>query len=208
MIWAVALYRVQIELNLDSGNERDKIINTWHCIADDVNELESGFVVQLTTFYGAIDGSLSKELDPSASWYRAYDLDDPTPRAPVLEENFNLGTVSTGVSAPNELAVVMSFEAPQQSGVAQARRRGRVYLGPWSQAQIGSNGEVHAALMSDLDTAMSNLLDASQAATTWAWAVYSRVNDAAIEVVHAWVDNAWDIQRRRGTSATSRVEAT
>lgn len=196
------LYRVQIEFNGDTGSHLDKYVNTWHCIADDEVELESGFIVQLTTFYGALDGYYSAAVDPAASWYRAYDLADPEPRAPVLEENFSLGTTAT-TYLPAEIAMCLSFEAPRQSGLSQARRRGRVYLGPLGASALNTaTGFVTSAFWTDLGTAGQNLLDASQAATTWAWAVYSRANDSAIEVVHAWVDSAWDTQRRRGLAAS------
>lgn len=199
---SVPLYRVQFEFNMDTGNELDKSVNTLHCIADNEAELESGFVVAMTTFYGAVDGHFSSFVDPAASRYTAYDLADPEPRAPVLDETFNLGTTGTN-TAPAELAWVVSFEAPQQSGQAQARRRGRFYLGPLSASVMdATTGRFAAAMHDTLGVAVQNLLDASQAATTWAWAVYSRANGSAIEVTHAWVDNAYDVQRRRGLSAT------
>ena len=196
------LYRVQIELNMDSGNPKDKSINTWHLLADDPSNLESGGIVALTTFYGAIDGLFSVTVAPTASWYRAYDLADPEPRAPVLEENFNLGTVATN-SLPQECAVVLSFEAPQQSGQPQRRRRGRIYLGPLGSDSLHTpTGLISGASLDAVEDAAQILLDTSQAATLWSWQVYSRANDASIEVMHAWVDNAYDIQRRRGVSPT------
>lgn len=198
----VPLYRVQIELNMDTGNELDKSINTWHAVADNPTELESGFVVALTTFYGSIDGQYSSAVDPAASWYRAYDLADPEPRAPVLEENFTLGTTGTD-RLPAECAIVLSFEAPQSSGQPQARRRGRVYLGPLSNGVCDpATGLIRTTSMDEVRDAAQILLDTSQAATTWSWQVYSRRNEASIEVMHAWIDNAFDIQRRRGVSAT------
>lgn len=204
----VPLYRVQIELNMDSANERDRCVNTWHLIADDELELESGGIVALTTFYGGLASYLSASVNPTASVYRAYDLADPEPRAPVLEEQFDVGTTGTTV-APPELAIVCSFEAPQQSGQPQARRRGRIYFGPLYMGVIDSaTGTVQNAVVDVIAAELQELLDTSQAATTWAWSVYSRVNASAIEVQHAWVDDAFDIQRRRGTSAQYTVDAT
>jgi len=37
------------------------------------------------------------------------------------------------------------------------------------------------------------------------WIVYSTVDQAGHEVIGGWVDNAWDIQRRRGELSTSRL---
>jgi hypothetical protein len=39
----------------------------------------------------------------------------------------------------------------------------------------------------------------------WTWCLYSRKLDLMPEIVGGWVDNAWDIQRRRGYAATSRT---
>jgi hypothetical protein len=40
------------------------------------------------------------------------------------------------------------------------------------------------------------------------WVVYSRVTDTARKVTNWWVDDAWDIQRRRGLRPTTRTEGT
>ena len=205
-ILAMPLYRVQFEFNMDTGNPLDKTMNTVHVIADDVGELESGAIVAFTTFYGTLDGYFSKLVLPEASVYRAYDLDDPEPRAPVLEEVFDVGTTGTGDALPPELAVVVSFEAPQQSGEPQARRRGRLYFGPLDNVLNGTTGQIGTAVVDDFVNALDTLLTTNAAATTWAWAVYSRANDSAIEVTHGWVDNAFDIQRRRGLAPTYTVD--
>jgi hypothetical protein len=40
------------------------------------------------------------------------------------------------------------------------------------------------------------------------WVVYSRVADAATTVKNWWIDDEWDIQRRRGLKATTRTVGT
>lgn len=198
------LYRVQVALAMTSGTPQDKAVNTFHCIADDETALDL-FITQLGTFYTAVDQNFSSKVATTGHSVKAYDLADPEPRAPVFDSSG--WTLSVGATAaPAELAFVVSYEAPRQSGVPQARRRGRFYLGPLSNTSNDSaTGMPAAGFYTPLNTALQNLLDASQAATTWAWAVYSRVNQAAIEVTRVWYDNAWDIQRRRGVSATQRT---
>lgn len=201
------LYRTIVELVHESGNPDDKVVNVWHCIADDLTALNL-FLTQITTFYAAIDGAYSTNIASTGHRIRCYDLADPEPRAPVVDQG--AGTLSTGsTSLPHELALCMSFQAPQQSGQSQARRRGRLYLGPFADdASNSANGFPAAATLTQLGNAIQAILDASQAATTWAWAVYSPTNGAAIEVTNAWLDNAWDVQRRRGVSSTSRTTFT
>lgn len=191
---------------MDSGVPNDRVVNTWHFLADDTTELDTGPLNALTSFYTSIATYLSAAVQGSASWFRAYDLADPEPRAPVIEDNWNLG--STGATKlPPELAVVLSYEAPQQSGQSQARRRGRIYLGPfYVAANDSSAGVVLQGTVDGIAAAAQTLLDASQAATTWSWQIYSRVNASSIEVMHAWVDNAWDVQRSRGLLADYVVD--
>lgn len=198
------LYRVQVELAMTSGNPLDKATNVWHCIADDLTALDL-FITQLTTFYAAVDSNLSSSIATTGHRLRAYDLADAEPRAPVRDQG--IGTLALGANAaPPELALCISYQAPQQSGQSQARRRGRIYIGPlYNTAMATATGLPAATTLTTIGGALQNLLDASQAAATWAWAVYSPTNGVAIEATNAWLDNAFDIQRRRGVAATSRT---
>lgn len=189
---------------MTSGAPNDKAVNVWHFLADDENELFTAAYVQVTTFYSAIDGLLSSAVASTGHRARAYDLADTMPRAPVFDDD--PGPLTVGVNAlPSELACCVSYQAPRQSGLSQARRRGRLYIGPLSAAWVNTDGTMNATALSTLGTAVQNFLDASQAATTWSWQVYSPTNLASIEVTNAWIDNAWDVQRRRGVEATSRA---
>jgi hypothetical protein len=198
------LYRTQVELAATSGNALDKATNVWHFIADDLTALNLA-LTQVTTFYNAIDGQMSGNVAATGHRIRCYDLSDPEPRAPVVDQGLAGMTLGTTRTAP-ELAICVSFQAPRQSGVSQARRRGRLYLGPWKADVVDStNGFPSAGALGVIGGAVQTLLDASQAAATWAWAVYSPTNAVAIEVTDAWLDNAFDVQRRRGVTATTRT---
>lgn len=197
------LYRTQVALQMDSGVPEDRAVNTWWCIADDLTALGL-FVTQLGTFYQAIDNYLSSAVNTTGHVIKSYDMADPEPRAPVLVVTGT--TLTTGTTAmPAEVATCMSFQAVQQSGQSQARRRGRVYIGPLAQNTLHSSGTPEGAWTSALVAAGQALLDASDAAATWSWAVYSRVDQTAISVSNGWVDNAFDTQRRRGPVASARA---
>lgn len=201
----MALYRVQVELAPANNNPDDKVVNTFHTIADDETAVQL-FITQLTTFYAAIDQIMSSLLATSGHRVRVYNLADDKPRAPVIDQVFTAITAPAANTLPPEVALCISFQAPQQSGVPQARRRGRVFLGPWGTAFVTSaSGRPNSTNLATISTALQNLLDASQAATTWAWAVYSPTAGQAIEVTSAWVDDEFDIQRRRGRERTTRT---
>jgi hypothetical protein len=187
---------------MTSGVSKDRAQNVWHFIADNLTALDLA-LVQLTTFYAAVDGTFSNLVATTGHQLKCYDLADLEPRAPVRDQG--IGTLSVGgAPLPTELAICISFQGPRQSGVEQARRRGRLYLGPMASANVATDGRVISGAMTVIGGALQNMLDASQAAATWAWAVYSRKNEAAIEVTNAWIDNEWDVQRRRGREATQR----
>lgn len=197
------LYRTQVSLAMNSGVSKDRAQNVWHFIADDLTALNLA-LTQLTTFYSAIDAALSNLVATTGHTLKCYDLADPEPRAPVVDQG--LGTLTVGGNPlPTETAICVSFQAPRQSGASQARRRGRLFFGPLHVSNVHTDGRIVASTLTLFGNAVQNLLDASQAASTWAWAVYSRVNSAAIEVNQAWIDNEFDVQRRRGREYTSRT---
>lgn len=197
------LYRVQVSLAMVSGVNKDRAQNVWHFLADDEAELDLA-LTQVTTFYAQIDGSFSNLVATTGHTLKAYDLADPEPRAPVKDQGIGTLTVG-GAPLPTEVALCVSFQAPRQSGQSQARRRGRLYFGPLAANNVHTDGRPNSAVLAQYGTGVQNLLDASQAATTWAWVVYSRANAAAIEVTSAWIDNEFDTQRRRGREATART---
>lgn len=197
------LYRTQVRLQMVSAVPEDAVTNTWWCIADDLAGLNL-FLTQLGLFYQAIDGELSSAVATTGHIMKSYDMADPEPRAPVQVVTGTTLTPGT-TSLPPELAVCLSFQAVQQSGTPQARRRGRVYIGPLRVAAIDSAGNVATTAATTIATAADALLTASKAASTWAWAVNSTVDLTAIEVDNGWVDQAIDVQRRRGKASPSRV---
>lgn len=197
------LYRIQITIPMASGNPKDAVQNVWHVIADDVTSAELA-VVSLNTFYLAVDGLFSNLVAADRPTCKIYDLADPEPRAPVSEPQMSI-LAPGGNPLPPEVAFCVSFQAQRQSGQSQARRRGRVYLGPLAAAGVHTDGRPTSSFLSTVGSACQTLADDSEATAVWGLAVYSRVNQAAIEIDHIWIDNEWDTQRRRGRVATSRT---
>jgi hypothetical protein len=134
-------------------------------------------------------------------WYRE---SDTKPRAPIRITTWNLTASPTGNPLPSEVCLCMSFQATQVSGVPQARRRGRIFIGPLDVTSLETDGRPPSTARLAINNAGGALLDASQASTTWKWAVYSRVLGTGSDVANGWVDNAFDIQRRRGIQPNLR----
>lgn len=134
----------------------------------------------------------------------AYRLPDPTPRSPVFEGTFTLPAAAGTTEYPAEVALVMSYEAQKESGVPQARRRGRIYLGPFN-AEVAGDGRPGSVLINSIAYAGKGLKNAADASVEWEWVVWSPTSDSYALVHRGWIDNAWDTQRRRGIDASSRT---
>lgn len=201
----MALYRTQVTIRSADNVSANYATNTWHCIAPDLVELAL-WEAALTSFYQAVDVRISTLAgSTNALQYKHYDLADPEPRAPVLTGQASLSP--SGAPLPPEVALVMSFQAAQASGVPQSRRRNRIFLPFFNTGSNGADGRPASAAITDVANAGAALLAASgpNAATDWVWVVYSPLTDTYEEVANGWCDNEWDTQRRRGRVRTSRT---
>jgi len=198
-------YLVQVNLTHDTGLPENVIVNTWSCqtvATDDLTALQA-FFDALEDFYLAFDTHLSASLTGGVV-IKAYDRSDPEPRVPVLTDTWSLGVGTDHM--PSEVALVVSFQGVSVSGLPQARRRGRVFLGPFATSILdASTGRPDSTALSLLDTAASNLLTASGLASGWNWTVWSTVNGSNTEVDNGWIDNSFDTIRSRGIAASSRT---
>lgn len=210
----MAVYRFQVTIPTDSAIPADYVTNTFHfstvgaipiitdfdnvrdMLADFYAKAPSGGGLALTNYYA---NNLANTVQ-----VKAYALEDSIPRAPVYESTFTAAWGGTN-NQPSEVALVMSFQAARASGVPQARRRNRVYLGPWGTNGADSSGRPAAALVTQIARAGSDLAAAASSSVNWNWVVWSPSSSQDYQVDNGWVDNAWDTQRRRGVKATSRT---
>ncbi len=200
------IYRTQVQIRTADDVPANYATNTWHCIAPDLVELAL-WEAALTTFYNAIDTYFSVLVKSGSTgmYMKHYDLEDPEPRAPVLEGPQSL-TPNSGLGLPTEVSLVMSFQAPRSSGVPQARRRNRIYIPFLTAATNTTDSRPSSALINAVDGAAQALLDASgPTSNDWQWVVYSPTDNQIDLVDNGWIDNEWDTQRRRGRKMTSRT---
>jgi hypothetical protein len=137
-----------------------------------------------------------------------YNLSDPIPRSPVRVDVRLMAGHGAG-GHPSEVALVMSFSSVPPPGVPQARRRGRMYLGPLSnQSSLIENavGDVRPATLAIETLKQAAERMAKPELTGLAsWVTRSTIDGAIGVVSRGFVDNAYDTQRRRGTRATNRT---
>ena len=196
--------RCSVTLASSAGVLIDRPVNVWHFTSDKVPATNSAIFSALSTFYNGLSTRLSAGIAQNGHEVKMYDLGDPQPRAPFYTNTFNFTSAPTAAPLPAETALCLSFQGIRVSGQSQARRRGRIYIGPIGANQIDANGRPVSALITALVSAGNTLLTASLAAAEWNWCVYSTTDAAMVQVTNGWVDNAWDTQRRRGVSASTR----
>lgn len=134
------------------------------------------------------------------------DIDEPRPQFPYQEEVWDFVTGIASDVLPHEVCVVSSFEADQVSGVNQASRRGRVFMGPMNAASKATDGRLDDAFRTAMAQAFNDFSDKQDTAgvSGWTWVVYSRKLDTMAQVKMGHVDNAFDTQRKRGVASTVR----
>ena len=194
------------------GGPGDVSINTWHFRAPDITDAGLGpITAALSTFYTAVKSRFSTDVSFGSGNVTYYDLAQPKPRAPIFEGL--LGTTGTGggTPGPSEIAICLSFYGLKTAGYPFGRSRGRIYLGPLNAGLMAGNN-VAAADVTAIVNAANTLLGTSNAAA-WKWVVYSQTQaESPIglhfpddTVIGGWVDNAWDVQRRRGAEPSART---
>lgn len=216
-----------------TGLPEDEITNTWAFQplgAASRTTATSEFNAALDVFYTALQGSFSAAYMWTGMTVEYIDLDSEVPRVPYSTNAISTTTLATASSdLPAEVALCLSLVGLRLSGVNMRRRRGRVYLGPFSTGAVDI-----ATALSTLCTTAANAGEALRTGTDYELCVYSRythhdvpvgrnigekdANDDLIfpedptklpasfnPVQQVYCDNAWDTQRRRGPKATLRI---
>jgi hypothetical protein len=197
-------YTAQLVIPTADNVAANYATNTFHFEAATESTLPT-VSTALRTAYAFFNTQISN-LARTSNWQiKWYDDEDPEPRAPVLVDTFNASGLSGVPGLPPEVALCMSFQGTQVSGVNQARRRGRVYLPFMITGALGTDGRPAAATLTAAAAVGNSLVDASNASSDWSWTTFSRVAPGYATVVNGWVDNEFDTQRRRGRKATTRL---
>jgi hypothetical protein len=189
---------------------KDRVVNTFHFVSqatppgptefNDVAAAVKNFYDGVHFTSSGVAAILSSRITGTYT-LKVFNLDDPEPRVPVhLEVVASTAFSAAGPPLPTEVAICGSYQAAASSGSPQARRRGRIYIGPLPQACVTSTGMVRTNEQLIIRRAMRALVND----TATNWAVYSRRDNAGYLVSNGWVDDAFDIQRRRGVSALVR----
>lgn len=210
----MGVIRAQITIPSSTGIPEDAVTNTLHFGSNALDKNYPNLDDIIFDFYdvaasgaGSSIASFMSGSYVSNTWtIKYYDLGDLKPRIPIHEETREV-TLGTGDILPTEVACCLSFQATRESGKPQARRRNRIYLGPF-RATASVAGRPSTSLRTAIAKNARTMLASAQNAASWEWVVYSPTIGGEVneKVDNGWVDNAWDTQRRRGYAATTRDE--
>lgn len=125
-----------------------------------------------------------------------YDMADAKPRAPKAIHD--VAIAGSGEGGPREVAVCLSYYA----GRNIPRLRGRMYIGPWQQADMMERPAAVRTQAMGIATGIAALggLDCD-------WKQYSPTNNLFTTVSDYWCDNEWDTMRSRGLRGDTRLVA-
>lgn len=203
----------QVHLMNDTALPEDVTINTFHYSTGVASALAGAIEAAnlVFNFYdvpapgrtNSISDYLSSRVQSTLGYTsRWYNMADPPPRVPVFIDGPKSLVVSSQ-ALPGEVALVSSFQAAPASGSPQARRRGRIFLGPLGLiCNDSATGRPTTAVLDDVR--LNTDLLATNSTVSATWCVFSRVDNVLYPVTNGWVDNAFDTQRRRGERATAR----
>lgn len=187
------LYRAQCTWQVGSEFPRDRIV-----INPTINDTGLG------TDPDGLADDLSFALVNWAAWnnqitVKLYDLGENEPRFPKGEATRNTGQFSESLQ-PRELALCLSYYADRNA----PRHRGRLYL-PLGALTTGTamGARPTAPIMQkagDLAPVLAGLggVDVD-------WVIHSKVDHQTRKIAHWWVDDEWDIVRKRGLRGTTRT---
>lgn len=206
-----------------SGLPRDRYVTTWHFVrgsgsalsdaqeqADEVSERLREFWLENTSVGQSVAAYLSPNVLTAGLEIRCYDLGQPagTANGSVPPREARIYNHEADVSAlgsknlPEEVAVSLSFYADRNL----PRRRGRVFIGPLSDAAVKSSGpaRVDNGFQRTLCAAAHRLANEEGATDVMRMGVLSQKDQEIRQVTAGWVDDAFDTIRKRGPESTGR----
>lgn len=212
-------YQVQNSIPYYTGIASDVVTNVFNFNWASSGTPSAGDITQVANsvaafyeaaFLASSTPDMAPYMRPSLCRQKVYNMQDPTPRVPVLDRVTAL-TVKLGTTGglPPEVALCASFKATPTSGISLASQRGRIYVGGLGTGCFTAGATTTfpaptSLFISQLNTAAKALRDVA-ATTHFQWEIYSKKVGLSFLVASGWVDNAFDTQRRRGQAPTART---
>lgn len=205
----MATIRAQVTLKTVDAVSENFVSNNWAFSGTNPQAETVGIASALQVFYSACASYLSPAIAQNAHEIKMSNLPGTPPNYPFYTTAFNLSSAPAGSPLPSEVATCLSFQGDKAAGFPQARRRGRIFIGPLDTTALDASGRPAAAMLTAITAAASTFRASITAlGTDTYWSIWSVTDQAPVEVLNGWMDNAFDTQRRRGIDRTSRTTFT
>jgi hypothetical protein len=199
-------YYAQVILASDTGASKDVSINTFAiaCPSAITPTISTEWRDALIAFYNAVQGAgglhgraknghVIKQLKAATT----------KPNYPLYTYDWNLTDTPQLTEMPQEVALCVSYANDSTPLVPRARRRGRIYISGWGEADNAS-GRPNNSVADALATAYADYADAVYAIGDAAPGVWSRSTGDVFLLDRVYCDNEWDTMRSRGGKSTYR----
>ena len=201
----MSLVRSEVVLSKAGDLPRDFITNTvyhtfsagfllggpdWQSHADNVRDC----------YTGAAAGHSSANTGAACNIdVKVYNMSDAKPRPlQAISHHVGAGGADPSGEGPPQVCLCMSYFA----GRNLKHERGRIFVGPMGTAQTNQRRPDNSTLAAVLELGHA-LWDVGGADVTWV--LYRPTTNDTADITDIWVDNSWDIQRRRQLKSTNRV---
>lgn len=200
--------RAQIVLATSDAIPANYVTNSW-CLstaADPTVADYNAYTALFRQFYVDISTALAIPITSIGHLAKYINLASILkPNYPLYEETWSLPAPNSNAQLPSEVSICLSMQGTRVSGIPQARRRGRVFIGTIAAATM-TNGRPNLLTRTLLVDSVNGLKDGLLLAPLPAsLCVWSKIDSQAVAVNNVWVDDAYDTQRRRGPKATART---
>lgn len=197
----MSIIRAQIAIWQDSALPRDAFVITPHFRREfDPSDPIAGTEWQALAddLANAVHNQLPTFTKIEVKLYDAEATPPSFPKATALRNATNL----RNSLVPRELAICLSYYAERNV----PRQRGRLYM-PYALFATSSDAGLRppANMRTTVLPAWADMFAALGGANV-DWVVWSRLTRTARKVTNVWIDDEWDIVRKRGLRATTRTE--
>lgn len=206
----------------------DAVVTTWYfgsytLAAADLFTKAHGLVSAFwNTAVPAVGQNIAHFLSPTISrqpaaltydGYNAHAWESLVLGPPFATVTDALDPISAGTEpGVDEVACVLSYhsslaglgEGSEAGPRPRARHRGRLYIGPLDHARCVSSNTTNTVFLPNFTQCISEAALRLMQNAGGDWCQFSRTERSARQVTGGFVDNAPDIQRRRGIKATLR----
>jgi hypothetical protein len=196
-------YAFQVSLPVSSLLARDRIVNRFHMqhvagglLGPELEAMCGSIAALWQTRYNHAD----KEVD-----VRCYDT-DAVPNYPRAHVILDAGAI-WAIDRPREVALVLSYSGENRGN---RNERGRMYLCPALNSAM--NNYVERPTPGQLQWVLDWYTKANESlpdlgGVDWKFGVYSKTRDSFKQTTQCWVNDDWDVQRRRGLRESTRLTA-